>query len=329
MSSLRTPHDLITAVPFLIGFHPSNSIVIISIKDGALGLTMRCDLPASITGEEVDLLAHHCIRDGADTALLIAYMPENRSDGDHLLISIGAGLIRNGISIGESIVISGGRYKSIICRDSSCCPESGNTLPVIEDSQIAVEHVIAGIPMPYADISELIGTIAPDDQSREVDWLERVSAFEISDSDPELPALRRDGVEAMELLLDEFRIGRGATDQQLVARVLGRLSHVHVRDYAMGAFTEDTYDLTFAMWRELLRVAPTGFIAPVASLVAAMSYEGGDGALAQRAIDRALDDDSDYPLALLLRRVFNAGWPPESFSAMRAELHPKILATIF
>ncbi len=329
MSSLRTPHDLITAVPFLIGFHPTNSIVIISIKDGTLGLTMRCDLPSAITGEEVDLLAHHCIRDGADTALLIAYMPEHRNDGDNLLISIGAGLIRNGISIGESIVISGGRYKSIICRDLTCCPESGNTMPVIENSQIAVEHVIAGIPMPYADISELIGTIAPDDQSREVDWIERVAAFEFFDSDPDLAALRRDGVEAMELLLDEFRIGRGATDQQLVARVLGRLTHVHVRDYALGAFTEDTYDLTFAMWRELLRVAPTGFIAPVASLVAAMSYEGGDGALAQRAIDRALEDDPDYPLALLLRRVFNAGWPPESFSAMRAELHPKILATIF
>ena len=329
MSSLRTPHELITAVPFLIGFHPTNSIVIISIKNGALGLTMRCDLPASITSDEIDLLAHHCIRDGADTALLIAYMPDGRSDGDHLLISIGAGLIRNGISIGESIVISGGRYKSIICRDASCCPESGSTLPVIEDSQIAVEHVIAGIPMPYSDISELVGTIAADAQSMSPDWYETVAAFEISDDDPDLDALRRDGVAAMELLLDEFRIGRGATDQRLVARVLGRLSHVHVRDYALGAFTEDSYDLTFSMWRELLRVAPHGFIAPVASLVAAMSYEGGDGALAQRAIDRALEDDAQYPLALLLRRVFNAGWPPESFAAMRAELHPKILATIF
>jgi hypothetical protein len=60
-----------------------------------------------------------------------------------------------------------------------------------------------------------------------------------------------------------------------------------------------------------------------------MAYEGGDGALAQKALDRALDDDEHYPLAALLRRVFNAGWPPESFAAMRAELHPKVIASIF
>jgi hypothetical protein len=60
-----------------------------------------------------------------------------------------------------------------------------------------------------------------------------------------------------------------------------------------------------------------------------MAYENGDGALAQKALDRALADDERYPLAGLLRRVFNAGWPPESFATMRAELHPKVLASIY
>ena len=133
----------------------------------------------------------------------------------------------------------------------------------------------------------------------------------------------------MDLLLDEFRIGRGACNEILVARVIGRISDVQVRDYALGIHTEDTYDLYFTMWRELLRLAPKDFIAPIACIVAAMAYENGDGALAQKAIDRAIADQSDYPLALLLRRVFSAGWPPESFSAMRAELHPKVVATIF
>jgi hypothetical protein len=107
------------------------------------------------------------------------------------------------------------------------------------------------------------------------------------------------------------------------------MADVQLRDYALGIHTEDTYDLYFTMWRELLRLAPKNFIAPIACIVASMAYENGDGALAQKAIDRALADQGDYPLALLLRRVFNAGWPPESFSAMRAELHPKVVATIF
>jgi len=31
----------------------------------------------------------------------------------------------------------------------------------------------------------------------------------------------------------------------------------------------------------------------------------------------------------LLRRVYCAGWPVESFAAMRAELHPKVCASLF
>jgi hypothetical protein len=133
----------------------------------------------------------------------------------------------------------------------------------------------------------------------------------------------------MDLLLDQYRTGRGATDRTLVARLIGRMSDVQVRDYALGVHNEESYDLYFTMWRELLRLAPRGFVAPIACIVAAMAYESGDGALAQRALDRAFDDDDHYPLASLLRRVFNAGWPPESFASMRAELHPKVIAAIY
>lgn len=329
MPTLTSAHDLITAVPFLIGFHPTDSLVLISVKDGEIGVAMRIDLPTSINSDEIDLLAHHFIRDEANAALLVAYMPENRSDGDSLLISVGAGLIRNGIDIQESLLISGGRYRSIICRDINCCPTGGKLLPAIEDSAIAVEHVVAGIPMPYGDISELIGSIAADPQSLSKNWMSVVANFKVDEDAVDIGALRRDGVEAMELLIDEFRIGRGPTEQMLVARVIGRMSDVQIRDYAMGVHQEDTYDLYFTMWRELLRLAPLGFIAPIACIVAAMAYENGDGALAQRALDRALADDASYPLAALLRRVFNAGWPPQSFAHMRSELHPKVIATIF
>lgn len=329
MPTLTSAHDLITAVPFLIGFHPTNSLVLVAVKDGAIGLAMRIDLPPHIDSDEIDLLAHHFIRDKAQAALLVAYMPQERSDGDSLLISLGAGLIRNGIEIQESLLITGGRYRSIICRDNLCCPPAGKALPTIEDSAIAAEHVVAGIPMPYADISELIDSIAADPQSLTENWISCVTNFAFDEDSPEIGPLRRDGVEAMELLLDEFRIGRGPTDQMLVARVIGRMSDVQVRDYAMGVHQEDNYDLYFAMWRELLRLAPIGLVASIACIVAAMAYENGDGALAQRALDRAIADDASYPLACLLRRVFNAGWPPQSFAQMRSELHPKVISTIF
>jgi hypothetical protein len=46
-------------------------------------------------------------------------------------------------------------------------------------------------------------------------------------------------------------------------------------------------------------------------------------------LEQALEADGQYPLALLLKRVFAAGWPAETFATMRTELHPKITAAIF
>jgi hypothetical protein len=329
MPTLTSANDLITAIPFLIGFHPTNSIVLISVKGGAIGLAMRIDLPDRLMSEEIDLLAHHFLRDQSEAALLVAYIPEDRDDGDSILISLGAGLIRNGVDIQESIVVQSNRYRSIICRDQNCCPPSGKEMPEINASEIAAEHVIAGIPMPFEDISQLIETLSPDPASLALSWASEVSSFSIDEDDKNVDALRRDGVETMDLLLDDFRMGYGITNRTLVARMIGRMSDLHVRDYAMGVHSEDTYDIYFTMWREVLRLAPIGFVAPIACIVAAMAYEGGDGAMAQKALDRALGDDEHYQLAALLRRVFNAGWPPESFAAMRAELHPKVVASIF
>ena len=78
-----------------------------------------------------------------------------------------------------------------------------------------------------------------------------------------------------------------------------------------------------------MKIAPEGYIAPVATLFSAINYERGDGSMASKALDIAFKDQQNYPLAKLLKRVYAAGWPPESFAKMRAELHPKVVATLF
>ena len=104
---------------------------------------------------------------------------------------------------------------------------------------------------------------------------------------------------------------------------------MQVRDYALGSVSAESLDLYFTAWRWLLRLAPEGYIAPVANLFAAVAYERGDGALAQRALDRADSDDPSYAMSKLLRQVFNSGWAPNSFAQMRSELHPKICSELF
>jgi len=328
MTTLTSPHDLLAAIPFLIGYHPENSLVLVALKDDNVGMAMRVDMPTDIAPESYDLLASHFQREAADAALIVAYV-DSESDPEAVLINTSAALLRTGISIKESLIVSDGRYRSMLCHDSECCPPLGSPIPDIDSSRIAAEHVIAGHPMPFANVSGLVQSIAALPSAMQESWQSEVRAFWIESDSESLLDLQRDGATAVIDLAGEYALGRGAEDRELAARVIGRISDIQVRDYALGSHNDETADAYWQMWRELLLIAPPGFVAPIASIFAALAYERGEGALAHKALDRALADDESYSLALLLRRVFTAGWPPQSFSAMRAELHPKVVAAIF
>lgn len=329
MSTLTSPHDLLAAVPFLIGYHPSNSLVLVALKDDSVGMAMRVDLPSSETSASYDLLASHFTREDADGAFLVAYIPDECQTGENVLINASAALMRAGIDIKESLLVQSNRFRSLICIDASCCPPEGSPVPEIDSSRIAAEHVIAGHPMPYQNVDQLINSIAALPSSLDSVWLAEVNAFWVESDAEELNDLQRDGATAVIDLAGEYEAGRNCEDRELMARVIGRMSDIQVRDFALGSHTPETTDWYWQMWRELLVVAPRGFVAPIASVFAALAYERGEGALAQKALDRALADDEKYSLALLLRRVFTAGWPAQSFTAMRRELHPKVVAGIF
>ena len=329
MTTLTSPHDLLAAIPFLIGYHPQDSLVLVALKDEAVGMAMRVDMPVGVSAEGYDLLASHFLRDGADGAFIVAYVGAGAVDPENVLINTSAALVRAGIDIKESLIVRNNRFRSMICSDLACCPPEGSAIPDLGSSRIAAEHVIAGHPMPFENVDGLVQSIAAVASSFESVWADEVQAFWVSSDSEEIQELQRDGATAIIDLVGEYREGRGAEDRELAARVIGRLSDIQVRDFALGSHTDESADYYWAMWRDLLRIAPRGFVAPIACLFAAMAYERGEGALAHKGLDRGLGDDDQYSLAHLLRRVFTAGWPPQSFSAMRIELHPKVVAAIF
>ena len=154
-----------------------------------------------------------------------------------------------------------------------------------------------------------------------------VSEIDYENGDFQL--LQRAGALAFNDLVEEFTRTGSCKNKALLALVFVRLADLQVRDYAMGFTTTENIETISSMWRWLLEIAPSGHVAPVAALYSAISYERGDGELAVNTLDKALADQKSYPLALLLRRVYASNWPPESFAAMRKELHPKVCAALF
>jgi hypothetical protein len=326
MTTLTSPHDLMAAVPFLLGYQPLDSIVMITLKDDAVGMAMRIDFPEDIDPDQIDSFVSHLGRENAESVLLVAYVPDHVFDCMPLLTAISEALELRSISLRESLVIQAGRWRSMLCSDLECCPPEGSPIPEFKESRIAAEQVAQGRPLPFEGITSLIESIAS--QETPISILNELELLSPIDYKHSAQPLQREGAIAVSTFLAEFKL-HGVVDEKLTALVLMRLHDLQVRDFALGIINSENIDSYWSAWRWLLTIAPKNFIAPVASIFAAISYERGDGVLAQRALDRAFADEKEYPLALLLRRVFTAGWPPEMFATMRAELHPKIAQTIF
>ena len=328
MTTLTSPHDLLAAVPFLVGYHPTNSLVVIALNGETIGMAMRIDYPEEVDLDQIDTLASHLVREGADSALLVGYVPDGVLDSEYLLAPIREAIAMRGITLRECLEVRSNRWRSTICEDEGCCPPEGSPMPSHEESRVAAEQVSEGNPLPYENLEELRESIAPLAKNSALDKeLDRISGIDYEGD--EVVELQREAALAVNDLALEFSEKGICQTLPLIALVLVRLHDLQVRDYAMGITNEENIDSMWAMWRWLLKSAPEGYVAPVATLFAVTSYERGEGAMAQRALDRALEDDPKYALAKLLRRSFAAGWPPSSFAQMRAELHPKVCEKLF
>ena len=164
----------------------------------------------------------------------------------------------------------------------------------------------------------------------DIELIELVSLVtEIDYENDGFQLLQRAGAMAFNDLVDEFTRTGTCKNKALLALVFVRLADLQVRDYAMGVTTSENIETVSSMWRWLLEIAPSGQIAPVAALHSVISYEQGKSEIALASLALAIEDQKTYPLALLLRRVYAANWPPESFATMRKDLHPKVCAALF
>ena len=290
-------------------------------------MAMRIDFPPSLEGDQIDLLMSHLKRDRAESVLAVFYSSQ-LTDATSLVIELITSAIQsNDMKLRESLVVSNQRWRSLLCNDEECCPTEGSPLPDIHQSRIAVEQVALGKPLPFENMDELVASLAPLPEDREL--LEFISQIPTIDYESDPRPLQREGAEAVIDFMADFQAEGLCRDKKLIALVLVRLLDLQVRDFALGSVTEETMTHYFNAWRWLMRIAPEGYVAPVATLFAAVAYERGDGALAQRALDRVETDDPNYAMLTLFRKVFSRAWSPDNFAAMRAELHPKICESLF
>ena len=85
------------------------------------------------------------------------------------------------------------------------------------------------------------------------------------------------------------------------------LTRLRIRDDAWARMDPNHRDAHRRLWTDVVRRAQPGYVAAPACLLAFTAWQGGEGALANIALDRALADDPAYSMALLLRDILDAG----------------------
>ena len=101
-----------------------------------------------------------------------------------------------------------------------------------------------------------------------------------------------------------------------------------VRDYFMGMmldYPDKTTDELLEAIALLSTYLPDGQRQSLYTVCSAYAYRRGEKDRANQFINLAFTDEPDYPLATLLKRVYEAGWSEEMFTRMALDLHSKIL----
>ncbi|MFI7025832.1 DUF4192 domain-containing protein [Micromonospora sp. NPDC049900] len=309
--TVRSPADLIAAVPYLLGFHPTDSVVVVALTGSRIVFAARTDLPGEGDPQEsAEHIAAVTARQGADSATAIGYGPAARVTP--AVDAVRVALADAGLTVLDALRVTGGRWWSYVCQEPECCPPEGTPYDP-EVSAVPAAAVFAGqVALP--DRAALVAAVAPlggPEMPRAAERAERRFADLLAEAPPaDLlggRALRTAGVAALRVTRRRHRDGEPLTDDE-VAWLCLLLTHLPVRDHAWEH--TDGRDEDVAFWTDLVRRAEPELSAAPGALLAFAAWRAGQGALAAVALERVLAEHPDYSLALLLDDLLRRGVPP-------------------
>ena len=307
--TLRSPDALISALPYLLGFHPVESAVVVWLSAGRLLLTQRLDLPTRLDVMPAwqSAVWSHAAAASADEIVVV--VASDRDVDVALLEALVGEADRRDVHVRDAVLLRGDRWWSLLCTDAACCPPEGRGVDPDVQAEVGAEFALLGrAPMPDRDA--VVASMAADP----------ISAAAVARVRPRARsgrALERWRDDVLADLLDAVADGTALTvTPREAARLLDGVADVRVRDtllWESRAWTPEELVRATDALTVLLRRAPQGRCAPIATCIALLCWLSGDGARALVALDRAASDDPGYSLAALLAASLRAGLPPTAW----------------
>lgn len=314
---LNSPEQWLTAIPYMIGFPPRESLVLLCLAGPRKRnqLTIRVDVPAAESGaaDLVAALVEPVMRAEPEHLLLVIYRDAGgRPDGlDHALVEeVELAFGAQGVDVLDSLAVRDDRWFLLApCDDDECCPVDGRPLPE-PDERIRAELVLTGHALAESR-DELVQRLA------QVRGIGLALVGDLCDelADDFITAMttgERTFNEWCDATLELWRAllreppRTAELPPRTVARLLVAFMSIHLRDELAQVASEFPQPAIAAL-TELVRRSPDDYVPGPATILGLVAGFEGNGCLALIAYERALTIDPTYRFAVLLHQALTHG----------------------
>lgn len=296
--------DVLTMIPYLLGFTPTESVVLVGLSAGSprrVRLAVRLDLSACDMSTVAQAASVLRANDVATLAVVVvASRPDDlaavpfRARVDRVAAVCAAASLSVVSAIWAAELAPGAPWACYL--DPAC----GGRLPDPTASASAAAFTATGA-VTFADRDELTELVRPDPP----ELLARRSAQIVAMAGDCVPyRVVADAVE-------RARAGRFPTDDAELARLALTLARPGCRDRAAALAATDTSGSAETLWLVLTRALPDPYRAEPACLAAIAAAVRGNGALANVAVAAALQASPRHTLARLLDQAMRCGIAPD------------------
>ena len=293
--TLRGAPGLFAAVPVLLGFRPTDSLVLVCLRAPGASLSQlaRADLGSgpSACARLVDFARRY-----ADAAALVCYCPTGRRPA--LLDAVMGGLQMAGVPLAGAWLVDRERAWAVGLDGESFPAEDEDDPGVVH---LRAAHALAGrAVLPTRD--HLVDSIAAPTGARMRDAV----AVRAEVAREPTPPGRRVASRA----LQECE-RTGSVRPRTAARLARAIDDPRVRDDLVVRALQEADRPWVAMLISVAACTPGRPAAQVCVVLSLLAYRNGEGALAQVAAQRALETDPGHTLARMMVEVMDKAMPPD------------------
>jgi hypothetical protein len=355
--TLRGPSELADALPYMLGFHPNDSIVLVAMHGsrGRFGGRLRLGIPRSprewspVAEQLAECLVEGSERRGSRPDGIVVFLCQDPAEGETSRrvmerlrplaqrLRTACGTLE--VPVYEALCISAGRFWSYCCPDARCCPPEGNALALPGTSVMAAAAAYAGIQV-RGSLREMEGRLAPwttpaaTGQEKALDSAGAALMPRILDGRGREEVATETLALARRLMKRIAQTPRAAswaesdvvddrliTHEEAAAVILG-LQDRETRDQAAEWMEGPDADPALRLWRSLARRCVGPFFEHAAApltLAGWVAWSTGDEPSARVALGLALRVDPEYVFARLLHQACNEGLDPEALRSCLRE----------